>query len=92
MLNRAVGEKRKPRPKSWVEQTLLLKLLPGYLVDMTLSGLNIGRLDQEIFFLRWEWEYRMTGLDVMVLCCRREVTNNGRQRIVPLNSVAKSIK
>lgn len=66
MLNRAVGEKRKPRPKSWVEQTLLLKLLPGYLVDMTLSGLNTGRLDQEIFSLRWEWEYRVTGLDVIV--------------------------
>lgn len=91
MLSRAIGEKRKPRPISWIEQTRLLNQLPGYLADMTLFALNTGMRDQEICSLKWEWEHRVTGLDAMVFVLPDEVTKNGRERIVPLNSTARSI-
>lgn len=87
----AKGEKRKPRPISWSEQARLLKTLPDYLAEMTLFALNTGLRDQEICGLRWEWEHQVTGLEATVFVIPETEAKNGRERIVPLNAIARSI-
>ena len=85
------GIERKPRPISWQEQELLLKELPGYLSEMVLFALNTGLRDQEICGLKWSEECKVSGLDTTVFIIKESRTKNNRERIVPLNSVARSI-
>ena len=85
------GIERKPRPISWQEQELLLKELPGYLSEMALFALNTGLRDQEICGLKWSEECKVSGLDTTVFIIKESRTKNNRERIVPLNSVARSI-
>ena len=85
------GIERKPRPISWTEQELLLKELPGYLSEMVLFALNTGLRDQEICGLKWSEECKVSGLDTTVFIIEESRANNNRERIVPLNSVARSI-
>ena len=85
------GIERKPRPISWQEQELLLKELPGYLSEMVLFALNTGLRDQEICGLKWSEECKVSGLDTTVFIIEESRTKNNRERIVPLNSVARSI-
>ena len=85
------GIERKPRPISWTEQELLLKELPGYLSEMALFALNTGLRDQEICGLKWSEECKVSGLDTTVFIIEESRTKNNRERIVPLNSVARSI-
>lgn len=91
MLAMAKGEKRKPRPISWSEQARLLKALPDYLAEMTLFALNTGLRDQEICALRWEWEHQVTGMETTVFVIPETEAKNGRERIVALNAIARSI-
>lgn len=85
------GDKRKPRPISWDEQQRLIQALPHYLAEMVLFALNTGLRDQEICGLRWDAECRVQGLDATVFIIAEDKAKNGRERIVPLNSVARSI-
>ena len=85
------GFKRKPRPISWQEQEALLKTLPAYLADMALFALNTGLRDQEICGMKWTDECKVNGLDTMVFVISEERAKNEYERIVPLNSVARSI-
>jgi integrase len=91
MLAPVKGEQRKPRPISWSEQTQLLKELPGYLADMVLFALHTGLRDQELCGLRWSWEHRVSGLETTVFVIPEYEAKNGRERIVPLNAVTRSI-
>ncbi|MBE0437664.1 MAG: site-specific integrase [Methylomicrobium sp.] len=91
MLPTVKGETRKPRPISWPEQERLLKNLPGYLADMVLFMLNTGLRDQELCGLKWAEECRVNGLDAAVFVITDERTKNAREKIVPLNAVARSI-
>jgi integrase len=91
MLPTVEGIKRKPRPISWDEQELLLKSMPGYLSEMVLFALNTGLRDQEICGLKWSEECKVSGLDTTVFIIEESRTKNNRERIVPLNSVARSI-
>lgn len=91
MLAMVKGEKRKPRPISWSEQGRLFKDIPDYLAEMTLFALHTGLRDQEICGLRWEWEHQVMGLETTVFVIPETEAKNGRERIVPLNSVARSI-
>jgi integrase len=85
------GEKRKPRPISWIEQERLIRNMPAYLAEMVIFALNTGLRDQEICGLRWEHEFKVQSLDASVFVITAERTKNGRERIVPLNAIARSI-
>ncbi len=91
MFQSIQGHARKPRPISYEEQDRLLKELPGYLADMVLFALNTGLRDQEICGMKWSDECKVSRLDSTVFIISEERAKNGRERIVPLNSVAKSI-
>ncbi len=91
MLPTVDGIKRKPRPISWAEQERLLKELPSYLSEMVLFALNTGLRDQEICGMKWSDECKVTGLDTSVFIIEEIRSKNKYERIVPLNSVARSI-
>ena len=91
MLSMVKGDHRKPQPISWNEQERLLKGMPKYLAEMSLFALQTGLRDQEICGLRWEWEYEITGLQATVFVIPEAKAKNARERIVPLNAVARSI-
>jgi integrase len=91
MIPNIEGVKRKPRPITWQEQEGLLKALPCYLADMALFSLNTGLRDQEICGIKWDDECEVKGLDTTVFIISEERAKNDHERIVPLNSVARSI-
>lgn len=91
MLIKVQGEKRKPRPISFIEQDKIIKALPDYLANMVLFALNTGLRDQELCSLRWSDECKISGMDATVFVIAEERAKNNRERIVPLNSVAQSI-
>ena len=85
------GTKRKPRPISVAEQDRLIKGMPQYLFDMTLFALHTGLRDQEICGLQWAHEKEIYGTRETVFITTEERAKNDHERIVPLNSVARSI-
>ncbi|MGZ8941530.1 MAG: tyrosine-type recombinase/integrase [Methylobacter sp.] len=91
MFPMVTGEKRKPRPISWSEQERLIKPMPAYLAEMSIFALNTGLRDQEICGLKWEDEFKVQSLDTSVFIITEDRAKNGRERIVPLNSIARSI-
>lgn len=91
MLPTVQGEKRKPRPISKAEQDRLLEQMPKYLAEMVLFALHTGLRDQEICGMRWDHECKVSGLDTSVFIISEARAKNERERIVPLNAVARSI-
>lgn len=91
LLSHAIGETRKPRPITHEEQSRLFRQLPAHMAEMALFMVNTGLRDQELCGLRWEWECQVSGTDRTIFILPEEITKNGRERIVPLNSVARSI-
>ena len=85
------GATRKPRPISWQEQESLIKELPKYLAEMVLFSLNTGIRDQELCNLRWSDECNVNGSDTTLFIINEERAKNTRERIVPLNSIARAI-
>ncbi len=82
---------RKPYPLSWEEQARLFKALPGHLARMCLFKVNTGCREQEVCRLRWAWEHRVPELDASVFVVPRELVKNREDRLVVLNSVARSV-
>lgn len=91
LLSKVQGAARKPRPITWDEQARLFPALPGYLAEMALFAVNTGCRDQEVCGLRWDWECQVPGTDATVFVLPESATKNSRERIVPLNAVARSI-
>jgi integrase len=60
-------------------------------IPRTLFALHTGLRDQEIYGLRWDWEHDVKGLHTTVFVIPETETKHGRERIVPLNTVARSI-
>ncbi|ATG88326.1 tyrosine-type recombinase/integrase [Methylomonas koyamae] len=85
------GETRKPRPITVQEQERLVSEMPQYLADMVLFALHTGLRDQEICGLQWKDEAKVNGMDSTVFIITEERAKNGRERIVPLNAVARGI-
>lgn len=85
------GDKRQPRPITHEEQANLFRRLPTYLAEMALFAVHTGCRDQEICGLRWDWEHEITGTESTVFVLPGSVTKNGQERIVPLNTVARSV-
>ncbi len=82
---------REPYPMSWEEQTRLFKELPDHLVKMALFKVNTGCREQEVCSLRWEWEERIPELNTSIFVIPAHAVKNRSQRVVVLNSVAKSV-
>jgi len=91
MMPTIQGAKRKPRPISIAEQDRLIQNMPAYLADMVLFALHTGLRDQELCGLKWDHEARVPELDTTVFIIGEERAKNERERIVPLNAVARSI-
>jgi len=91
MFPKIEGAKRKPRPINWQEQESLLKSMPAYLADIVLFSLNTGLRDQEVCGMKWSDECKVNGLGATVFIISEERAKNAHERIVPLNSVARSI-
>lgn len=90
---------RKPYPLSWEEQSILFGELPAHLQKMALFKVNTGCREQEVCKLRWDWEISVPELDASVFLIpadfggrhERSGVKNGDERLVVLNTVAKSI-
>ncbi|MGN8276648.1 tyrosine-type recombinase/integrase [Pseudomonas sp. SMN5] len=90
---------RKPYPMSWPEQSILFGELPAHLQTMALFKVNTGTREQEVCKLRWDWEIAVPELGTSVFLIpadfggrhERSGVKNGDERLVVLNSVAKSI-
>ena len=86
-----VTDARDPYPLAWNEQARLLKELPAHLARMALFKVNTGLRDAEVCALRWEWQVPIPELSTSVFIIPKEWTKNGRDRLVVLNSVARSV-
>lgn len=82
---------RKPYPLSWDEQRRFFKELPLHLARMSLFAVNTGCRDQEICKLRWDWEVQVPELQTSVFIVPDELVKNGDERLIVLNSIAKSV-
>ncbi|QOI04565.1 site-specific integrase [Pseudomonas savastanoi] len=90
---------RKPYPMSWEEQSILFGELPAHLQTMALFKVNTGCREQEVCKLRWDWEISVPELETSVFLIpadfggrhARSGVKNGDERLVVLNSVARSI-
>ena len=87
----AVNDARKPYPLSWEEQTLLFQALPPHLQPMALFKVNTGCRDAEVCHLRWDWEVPVPELNTSIFIIPDVFVKNGDERLVVLNSVAKSV-
>ena len=91
MMPSVQGNKRGPRPLTHGEQARLFPMLPSYLAEMALFAVHTGCRDQEICGLRWDYEHKINGDNTTVFILPEHLTKNGKERIIPLNSVACSI-
>ena len=90
---------RKPYPMSWEEQSILFGELPAHLQTMAMFKVNTGCREQEVCKLKWDWEIAVPELGTSVFLIpadfggrhERSGVKNGDERLVVLNSVAKSI-
>lgn len=90
---------RTPYPLSWEEQRLFFRCLSDHLARMALFKVNTGCRDQEVCRLQWDWEVKVPELDTSVFLIPRNFggrrqhsgVKNGEDRLVVLNSVAKSV-
>jgi len=82
---------KKPYPLSIAEQKRLFANLPSHLEHMALFAVNTGCRDQEIYSLRWEWEYQLEEFKTSAFVIPSEMVKNGEDRVVVLNRVAYSV-
>jgi integrase len=82
---------RKPRPLSWDEQAKLFSQLPAHLVKMALFAVNTGTRDQEVCYLKWEWEIKVSELNTSAFIIPARHVKNKHDRLVVLNKIAKNI-
>jgi integrase len=84
-------ERRQPYPLAWTEQVVLFRELPKHLADMALFAANTGCRDSEICGLRWDWEVAVSELGTSVFIIPGRKIKNSDDRLVVLNSVARSV-
>lgn len=86
-----VRDAREPYPMSWDEQTRLFQKLPLHLARMALFKVNTGCREQEVCQLKWDWECKVPELGTSVFIIPGGLVKNREDRLVVLNSVAKSV-
>lgn len=82
---------RKPYPLSWEEQERLFRALPLHLARMCLFKVHTGCRDAEVCRLRWDWEVEVPELDTRVFIIPAHAVKNRTDRLVVVNSVARSV-
>ena len=85
------SDERKPYPLSPDEQEKLFAELPEHLRSMALFKVNTGCRDGEVCGLRWEWEVQVPEFETSTFLIPGDRVKNGADRLVVLNSVARSI-
>jgi integrase len=85
------SDERKPYPLSLDEQQRLFAELPEHLRSMAHFKVNTGCRDAEVCGLRWEREMAIPELETNVFVIPGDRVKNGADRLVVLNSVARSI-
>jgi integrase len=84
-------DSRKPYPLNWEEQNRLFEALPNHLREMALFAVNTGCRDREVCGLQWEWEVKVPISEIgSVFLIPGERVKNGEDRLVLLNSIARS--
>jgi integrase len=86
-----VLDAREPYPITWDEQAKLFKELPAHLARMALFKVNTGCRQEEVCQLKWDWECRVPELRRSVFIIPAGFVKNREDRLVVLNSVAKSV-
>lgn len=86
-----VNDKRAPYPLSRGEQAALFQELPDYLVRMSLFKVNTGLREQEVCGLKWADEIKVPELNTSVFIIEGDKVENGQDRLVVLNRVARSV-
>lgn len=86
-----VTDKRRPYPLSREEQSALLQEQPDYLARMSLFKANTGLREKEVCSLKWADEVKVPELDTSVFIIDGDKIKNGQDRLVVLNSVARSV-
>ena len=85
-------DKRKPYALDSDEQKRLIKLLPPHLQDMTIFALNTGMRQNNVCYLKWEWERRIKELNNRsVLLIPAKHMKNRYDAIIPINRRASII-
>lgn len=87
----AKTDARKPYPLNWEEQERLFIELPLHLRQMALFAVNTGCRDQEICFLRWEWEVKVPEINTSVFIIPGVNVKNGEDRLIVLNKLAQAV-
>src|SRR5215831_9993068 len=87
----AALSRRQPYPLSWDEQGRLFAELPAHLAQMALFAVNTGCRDAEICGLRWDWEVEVPALGTSVFIIPGARVKNGDDRLIVLNSTARSV-
>lgn len=85
------GDAALPYPLNWDEQRSLLQHLPAHLAEMALFKVNTGTREQEVCGLRWDWEVSVPELETSVFVVPWELVKNDEDRVIVLNSVARSV-
>ena len=84
-------DRRGPYPLRWDEPTRLFAELPQHLAAMAVFAVNTGCRDAETCSLRWDWEVEVPELGTSVFIVPGDKVKNGDERLVVLNSIARSI-
>ncbi|MBV6342317.1 tyrosine-type recombinase/integrase [Candidatus Magnetobacterium casense] len=85
------SDARSPYPLAWAEQERLFGLLPQHLIQMSLFAVNTGLRNLEVCGLRWDYEIKAPEIETSVFILPGDVVKNKQDRLVVLNSVAKSV-
>jgi integrase len=86
-----VRDARKAYPLTREEQAVLFEQLPDHLAGMALFKVNTGCREWEVCNLRWDYEIKVPELNTSVFIIPGEKVKNAQDRLVVLNSIAKSV-
>jgi len=85
------NDSREPYPLSWSEQEELFQALPEHIRRMSVLAVNTGLRNLEVCGLKWDYEIEVPELETSVFVIPKEKVKNGEDRLVVLNSIAKSV-
>lgn len=86
-----VNDARPAYPLTREEQAAFFQELPDHLARPALLKVNTGCREEEICSLRWNWEVNVPEVETSVFIVPGNKVKNEEDRLVVLNSVAKSV-
>lgn len=85
------NDKRSPYALNAEEQRLLLEQLPEHLAQMALFALNTGMRQNNVCYLRWEWERHIDELERSVFLIPAKHMKNNYDALIPINQRAAAV-